>query len=439
MSSPAEANWRSRDVWAISLSAFFADLGYQSVLAGLPLYMVISLHRSIALYGLAMALGYGGGSLIAYAGSKIGDKIGHRKLAIIGNSAIPLLSLSALFASPIAAIGFFCGGWWARNLRSPSRRVMLTQATNRKTRTRAFGFLHSLDIGGGMLAGVYMLAAIAVGISYRYVFLGTIIPLLISTGCLTVTSRHLEGMHKEPVKEPNARPTADLGEASDEEPASLNEQRLLPHRFAIAIFAATLLFGFSSYSIGFPVLTAAKASHNASLGLLAFLFFNGISAATGLIISRFPGLIGANWHAAFFNLGLAGYLPAAIGAALLGAAAGAGLGYGVVLLGIAMLGIALGIVETLEPSLMSIIRPGGGSGFGLLAAYRSTGLFIGNLVMGLLYTFGADWSYGYASVVALLGALILLVTSVIDRRNGLSASAAEVADSLAIQDETQDI
>ncbi len=484
--------WRTHDVWAISLSAFFADLGYQGVLAGLPLFMVITLHASVALYGLAMALGFGGGSLIAYLGSRLGDRIGHRKLAIIGNSAIPLLSLTALVASPVAAITFFCTGWWARNLRSPSRRVMLTKSTTESTRTRAFGFLHALDIGGGIFAGIYMIVSIAEGLSYRYVFLGTIIPLVISTFCLTITDHGLDHspdgqpaphgrsnesgalpangdasseIDAETAGDPATTttttaadaavaitatttaadtavaatatdtgvtagptgkvvtgssgkpPTGSSTSSSGKPPTGSSGKPMLPRNAILAILAATVLFGFSSYSVGFPILTASRGAHSPALGLVAFLVFNTVSAATGMTLS---GYLGSTWHRRFRNLGIFGYLPAAIGAALLGISAALKLPYLVILLSIAILGLSLGIVETLEPSIMSVIRPEGGSGFGLLSAYRSAGLFAGNLIMGLLYTLGAAWSYGYAAIVAFAGASILLLTM---RSRGWSRNA----------------
>ena len=472
--------WRTHDVWAISLSAFFADLGYQGVLAGLPLFMVITLHASVALYGLAMALGFGGGSLIAYLGSRLGDRIGHRKLAIIGNSAIPLLSLTALVASPVAAITFFCTGWWARNLRSPSRRVMLTKSTTESTRTQAFGFLHALDIGGGIFAGIYMIVSIAEGLSYRYVFLGTIIPLVISTFCLTITDHGLDHspdgqpaphgrsnesdalpangdasseIDAETAGDPATTTTTTAADAavaatatttaadtavaatatdtgvtagptgkvvtgsSGKPPTGSSGKPMLPRNAILAILAATVLFGFSSYSVGFPILTASRGAHSPALGLVAFLVFNTVSAATGMTLS---GYLGSTWHRRFRNLGIFGYLPAAIGAALLGISAALKLPYLVILLSIAILGLSLGIVETLEPSIMSVIRPEGGSGFGLLSAYRSAGLFAGNLIMGLLYTLGAAWSYGYAAIVAFAGASILLLTM---RSRGWSRNA----------------
>jgi MFS family permease len=80
------------------------------------------------------------------------------------------------------------------------------------------------------------------------------------------------------------------------------------------------------------------------------------------------------------------------------------------LVGVAVLGFALGVVETLEPSLMAALRPGrtAGRGFGALSSARSVGLFVGNLALGLLYGLGPAWSYTYAAVVAAAAALVVL-------------------------------
>lgn len=102
------------------MSACFADLGYQAVLAGFPLFLVLVLHQPVWEFGLASALSCGGGALSLLTGARLGDRVGHRRLAPAGNAAIPLMSLSGLVASPAVAIGLFTGGWWARNLRSPS-------------------------------------------------------------------------------------------------------------------------------------------------------------------------------------------------------------------------------------------------------------------------------------------------------------------------------
>jgi hypothetical protein len=83
---------------------------------------------------------------------------------------------------------------------------------------------------------------------------------------------------------------------------------------------------------------------------------------------------------------------------------------GVLFVGVAVIGFALGIVETLEPTAMSVLRTGdrAGRAMGSLSSARSVGAFVGNLAMGLLYGFGAAFAYGYAATVAGAAGLIVL-------------------------------
>ncbi len=401
--------WRTRDVWAISLSAFFSDTGYQGVLAGFPLFLVLVLHQPVWELGLAMAIAYGGGTLMAFAGALLGDRIGHRRVAIGGNALIPLLSLSALWASPAAAIGLLCAGWWARNLRTPSRRVMLVEAVPRaEDRNAVFGFLHALDIGGGALAGAYVLIAVLEHVAFRWIFLGSVLPLAIAT--LTLTR----------CRTGRAAPAPRVSGGAGDPPS-----RPLPG--ARPLLAAAALFGFTSYSVGFPVLTTAQGSGQAGVGIGAFLLFNAVSAATGYLAGPRLGTLIAD---RFRDLGLLGYLVSVAGAVLLAVGYGARLSAAVLMLGVVALGFALGIVETVEPSLMSVLRPGrrAATGFGALTAARSVGLFLGNLIMGLLYGIGAGWAYGYAALVGAAAVVIVLgaipAAARADRQLGAGLSAA---------------
>ncbi|MGC8624886.1 MAG: MFS transporter, partial [Phycisphaerae bacterium] len=123
--SATKTSWLTRNVLLISLSACFADLGYQAVLAIFPLFLVINLHAAVWIFALATAISYGPGALFGLIGGRLGDRFGHKKVAIIGNLFIPLLSLTGLATAPISAVALFASGWWARNFRSPPRRSLL--------------------------------------------------------------------------------------------------------------------------------------------------------------------------------------------------------------------------------------------------------------------------------------------------------------------------
>lgn len=385
--------WRTKDIWAIALSAGFADLGYQSVLAAFPLFLVLELHAPVWEYGLAMALSYGGGAIFSLLGGRLGDRIGHKKTALIGNCLIPLLSLSALVTNPAWAIGLLTGGWWARNFRSPSRRVMLSESiTNEDFRTKIFGFMHALDVGGAAIAAIMVIIALHFQLQFRYLFLLTAIPLAISS--------------------------ISLSQASSVTPRAINETRSASQtskafkhsQEARAIFTASALYGFTFYSVGFPVLTVAQKTGSDISGVASFLVFQAISAATGYLLAR---KFGQSLARKFISLGLFGYFVSALGAVLLILDIQLKLGLVGYLFGLAILGFALGVIETLEPSLISVVskETGPGRGFGALSSSRSLGLFVGNIVMGLLYQIGASWSYGYAAFVATTAAAIVVLTA----------------------------
>ncbi len=383
------ASYRTKNVWLIAGSAFFADLGYQAVLAAFPLFLVLTLHAPVWQYGLASALSYGGGAVFSYFGGKLGDRFGHKKIALIGNSIIPLLSLSALIYSPIWAIGLLTGGWWARNFRSPSRRAMLVEAVpNSNERAKAFGFLHALDVGGGVLAAAFDLIALANNLPFRWIFLATALPLFISTLSLSQT------------KVGHSTPKIPTGNTS-------HSDNPPPQKTRRSLLIAAGLYGFTFYSVGYPVLTLAQDSKKLAVGLAAFLLLQGVSALTGLAAG---GRLGESTASKLVNLGLFGYLAAGLGATVVAAGYSFGTPLIVPFFGVAIIGFALGIVETLEPTAMSVLRSGSkmGSGFGALSAARSLGTFSANLIMGILYSIAAGLAYGYVAVLAVAAALIIL-------------------------------
>jgi MFS family permease len=395
----AATPWLTRDVLLICLSACFADLGYQAVLAIFPLFLVMNLHAAVWVFALATAISYGPGAIFGLIGGRLGDRYGHKKMAIGGNLLIPLLSLSGLATVPAAAVALFAGGWWARNFRSPPRRTLMTQMVTRDNRAKAFGFLHALDIGGGFLAATGAMILIWGGVALKEIFLITIIPLLCSSAVLAmVRSKKAVAPDASAGKSavnPTATPADDAGHRS-------LYRRLL---------WATGLYGFSSFSFGFPILTVDQATGSRALAVLAYVVFFGVSALTGLVVGRFNK---RNVKA----LALAGYLAGGIGAAGMAFVStlhnAPELFYPVV----ALMGLALGVIETLEPTIISLIIPQRktGSGMGALTATRSLGLFFANILMGLLYNFHASWvwSYGYAAILAMVAAGILLSAPAVD-------------------------
>jgi hypothetical protein len=387
----ASAPWLTRDVLLLSLSAFFADMGYQAVTAVFPLLIIIQLGEPAYVYGLLLALSYGVGSLFALAGGRLGDRYDKKKIAIAGNLLIPLMSVSVLFPSGVAVGALFVFGWWARYFRTPARRAWLVEVSDPAHRSKVFGFLHALDVGGGMIAVAYSIVLVLVGAPLYEVVLVTSIPLLISTLALVLagTKSHPE--------------FAAASAKVKTEPQNVEGEKSNNFVFRWLLIAATL-FGFSYYALGFPIVTVAQSQGSAVLGILTFGIYLGVSAVAGYLLGSVRG------KRPFRTLWTLGYLLAAVSSLVIGASYALNYGLGLYYLGAAGLGFATGSIETFEPVLTAtLVRSGRlSSGLGWLSSSRALGLFTSNIAVGVLFTFSQFDSYVYAALAAFVSAMILV-------------------------------
>jgi MFS family permease len=362
-----------RQVLYISFSAFFADLGYQAAVSIFPIYLVLILGAPVELYGLAEAINYGVGAVFGFIGGVLADKLGAKKMSILGNALIPLMSLIVFTKDYYIAILFFSLGWWMRNFRTPPRRALLSGVTEESERQEAYGILHALDIAGATIAVGYITIALYLIVDLKLIMLSTILYLAISTFLLF------------PVK-PKTKMISNR--------VILTKKNL---KLFSGIMIATSLFGFGYFSFGFPILTVSEISNTPYLGTLAYLTF--------LIVSSVAGYIFGGLKYNDITLLALGYAVASIGSLIFQ------LFTDLLLLffASAILGVAVGIVETIEPTIISRIYPHEGQGMGFLSFFRSIGLFTGNLLMGLLYNL--RFAYLYAFLVSLIASLIVWFSS----------------------------
>ncbi|WP_414039761.1 MFS transporter [Acidithiobacillus sp. M4-SHS-6] len=386
--------WLNRNVLLLSLSAFFADGGYQAVTSIFSLLIILNMKEPPYVYGLLLALAFGGGSLFAFLGGKAGDRYNRKTVALVGNLLIPLMSLAGFFSN-VWIIGIlFTLGWWARFFRTPARRAMLVEVSKPEHRTKVFGFLHALDVGGGLIAVVYVIILILYHVSYHDILVVSIFPILLSSVCLALV---------------HYVPFAVTSPSTGTVPASKVQFPQYPPRinrriFQFVLLAATL-FGFSYYALGFPILSVAESQASAALGVLTFGIYLGFSSAAGYVL-------GSSALRPIRALWTTGYALAGVGSLIIGVSYLVDSGLLLFYLGAALLGIATGAVETFEPVLTSYLVQSGelSGGMGLLGMSRALGLFVSNVVMGVIFTVDQPDSYFYACVTAILGAGILALT-----------------------------
>ena len=387
--------WLTRDGVLISLSAFFADMGYQAVTAVFPLLIVIELRQPAYIYGVLLALSYGIGSIFSMFGGRLGDRYSKKRISLIGNLLIPLMSISVLFPNVFILGALFVFGWWARYFRTPVRRAWLVEVSSPRYRSKIFGFLHALDIGGGVIAVIYSSVMVLFGVQLRYIILVTIIPLFVSSISLALAgAKPNEDYQLQRLIDLNKEPGAEYKLAK-------NANNFL---FRLLLLSATL-FGFSYYALGFPIVTVAESQGSPAFGILTFGIYLGVSAVAGF----FLGSIRAKRPVR--TLWSLGYLLAAFSSFLIGLSYALHYGLGLYYLGASGLGFATGAVETFEPVLTSTLVKSKrlASGMGWLSSSRAVGLFVSNIVMGALFVFSQFDSYMYATVTAFVAAMILLV------------------------------
>ncbi len=367
------------EVLRISFSAFFADLGYQTAVVMFPLIFVVFLGVPMWLYGIAEAVNYGLGSFIGFLGGFLGDAYGRKRIAVIGNAMITVVALLGFSRYWWEAWLIFLAGWWARNLRTPPRRAMLSEVTEPNERSEAFGILHALDITGAVLAITYTAVLLYLKFPIDYLLAITAIPLVISTLILTMVN---------------------VGKARTRSRLSIAGLRVI-HGFAWLIVLSTFFFGFSQYSFGFPVITTAEFTHEDYLAVITYGIFLVASALFGYVFSK----LRLNEYG---GLAFLGYLLASL--ASLGFALMAPLGALGLYPTAFVLGVAVAATEVFEPTIMSKLMPeeSVGLGMGLLTFGRSMGVFLGNAVMGLLYQIHYTYAYYFASVSSLIAFIIVL-------------------------------
>ena len=384
--------WLTRDVLLISLSAFFADAGYQALIAGFPIFLVLYLKAPVYYLGIAMALAYGAGSVFAYYGGKLADKHGKKKIAMLGNILIPILSFTGFASFAAEATAIFSAGWWARNFRTPARRAMIGDISSKLDKPRVYGFLNALDVGGGVVAVTYLSIGIYLGIALKLIFLATAIPILISSLCLFLVS--YKGL-------PSGRKGRIKAQAAKNAKAAAKAIRAKSRAYK-GVILATGIYGLSFYSLSFPVLTIAQQSTDL-YGVLSYAVFLLVSAIFGYVAGVFAKKM-------IKNLAVFGYFLAGIGSLIIGLSYHLGLGALASYAGIFVIGIAVGTIETLEPTIISLVksRLNSGSGMGMLTSSRSIGLFVANLALGFLYVLGPLYAYGFAATMAILAGIVLL-------------------------------
>ena len=380
--------WLNRNVVGLGTTSLFSDLSHETATTILPVFLA-----SIGAPPSALGIIEGTADAISSFG-KMGagyysDKTGVRKpIAVAGYFLTGIAKASFALATSWGHV--LIGrtvGWLGRGIRNPIRDAILTESTVPEAYGKTFGFERALDTGGAILGPLAAWWLITV-LSYRQVFLLTLIPGMIAT---LIFAFVVKPKHRPANRELTFR-------------ASLKN---LPPKFKLFLLAVGI-FGLGDFAHSMLILRATEifaAANSEKAGELAislYLVHNLVYGAASYPMGAIADRIGKN------RILIIGYF--------LGVVTSVGLAFSmstywylamVFVLG----GFYIAIQDALEKAIAADFLPQDlrGTGYGALATVNGIGDFVSSILVGVLWTaISPAAAFGYAAALMLIGAVVLL-------------------------------
>jgi MFS family permease len=383
--------WLTRNVAAIGLASLFSDVSHEMATTILPAFLATQMGTSALALGLIEGVADGLASYFKLVGGWVTDRIGRRKPAVVSGYLLTTLATSsfALAAHWTMILGSRTLAWVARGFRTPGRNALLTDSVEQEHYGRAFGFERAMDTVGAVVGPLLALGLVGAGLGYRWVFAVTLIP-----GLLAATSMAFLVQERSRAPRVEARLLGDI--------------KRLPHGYWPFLLVIGV-FGLGQFAPTLLVLRATQlltplhgAAQGASYAMALYVLFNIVQAASSYTIGALSQRLGS---VKLLGIGYALFAAAALGFALTGAAWMSLIGWFI------LAGVAVGIIEAMEPTATAELLPEDlrGTGFGVLGAANGIGDFLSSALVGGLWTaFGATAGFGAAALCNAASVVLLL-------------------------------
>ena len=402
--------WFNRNVFAFALTSFLGDFCHEMATSVLPQFMQ-AIGSSAAALGFIEGIADALSSFVKLGAGYHGDKIGHRKRwTVVGYflTAVSKAIFAFAFAWPLILLGRSIG-WLGRGIRSPLRDAMLAESVAPQDRGKAFGFHRAGDTAGavaGPLAAFGLLSWLAghpglvgalekwipslagsPGLDFRFIFLLTLVPGVLSViSILMVTEKR---------RAPN--PALELMGALRSMPKDYRLFLVAVGVFGMADFTPTLMI-LRAATVMEPQMSLIEASRIATL---LYLLRNVVYALAcypiGALSDRFSR---SRYLAVGYGVAVITFIGFACGVP--------SIGWFVVLFGLA--GVFIAWEDTIEGLAVRdyVDDTLAGTAYGIMGVVNGVGDFAASFIVGLLWTATRpEWGFVYASVVGLLGVILM--------------------------------
>lgn len=393
--------WLNRNVFAMGLTSFFGDCGYEMATALLPGFFAV-LGLPAAALGAIEGFADATSSFVKLGAGWWSDRLGHRKMIAVSGYFLSGTA-KALFAFaygwPLILIGRVVA-WFGRGIRSPLRDAMLAESVPAETRGKAFGFHRAGDTAGaiiGPLIGVGLLSYLGPRSSdpshpFRVAFLLTLIPGLASALTFAVLVRE------------NRRQGSRAGLR-----ASIGSLPRPFFRFQIGVG----IFGAGDYSHTLMILAAAQllaprhgVARAAAIAALLYVLHNVIYA-----LSAYPAGALSDKRGRRGLLALGYVLGAIVALGFAAAFWSKRADVASIAFLFALGGAFIAIQDALEGAMTADLVPEiskRGVAYGVTGSVNGVGDFISSAIVGLVWTaYSPVIAFAYAAVMMAAGAVAI--------------------------------
>lgn len=155
----------SRNVAALALVSFFADVASEMLYPVIPLFLTATLGASPALLGLIEGTAEGVSSGLRWIGGVLSDRSGRRKPFVVVGYALAAASKLFMGAAayalgwPLFLLGRGCDRL-GKAVRSAPRDALIADSTEAAVRGRAFGFHRAMDSLGAVIGPLLALGVL---------------------------------------------------------------------------------------------------------------------------------------------------------------------------------------------------------------------------------------------------------------------------------------
>jgi MFS family permease len=379
-----------RNVRALGLVSFFADVSSEAIYPLFPLFVTSVLGAPAALLGFIEGVAEATAAVAKWPSGQASDYTGRRRAFVgagYGAAALGKLILALSFVWPVALLGRFVDRF-GKGVRTAPRDALLAAGVPADQRGLAFGLHRAMDTMGAVVGPLVALLLYRAGFSIRTIFAFAVLPGVVSVAVVLWFVRE-----------------------RSQAPARASFRPHLPPSPAFRwLLASALLFGVGNSSDVFILLRASNILHG--------VHSSGVTIVTGVILLYV--LYNVTYAVGSLPLGglsdRVGQVPIVVGGYVVFAGVYAGFAAAgstpalIALFGI--YGLYIAATDGTSKALISRAVPSErrGAAMGLFAMASGIATLVASSIGGVLWSTVGPWAtFVYGSACALLAATVLVV------------------------------